>query len=134
MRYRVEHFKPAEFLCPCCGRGGIAAFLAYSLDELRRAWNMPILVNSGWRCPDHNLEVGGSANSRHKIGCAVDIRPTDEKLIGPFQTLVGYMFGRRDGWELKLYPRFVHLAVPRDEEAHIWTGGLISGSFTCRKE
>lgn len=133
MKYKMQYFKPSEFICKCCGRGQISAYLAYCVDELRRAWNMPILVNSGWRCPDHNAEVGGSPNSRHMIGCAVDIAPTDDRLIGPFQTLIGYMFGRREGWELKLYQRFVHLAVPRDEASHLWDGGLISGSFTCRK-
>lgn len=133
MKYKVEFFKPEEFVCRCCGRGQVAAALVYALDEFRRAWNMPVIVNSGWRCPDRNAAVGGAPSSRHKIGCAADIAPTDEKLIGPFQTLIGYMFGRRDGWEIKMYPRFVHLAVPRDEEGRPWNGGIITGNFTSRK-
>ena len=37
MRYRVEHFKPEEFLCPCCKRGGVSRLLALWLDLLRRS-------------------------------------------------------------------------------------------------
>ena len=126
MRYRVEFFKPDEFFCPCCRQGRIAVSLVYFLDELRRAWTMPVRVNSGRRCRKHNVEVGGAENSRHLIGCAADIAPTDQALIGPFQSLVSAMVGRRERWELKMYPRFVHIAVPRDEEPYQWLGGLLA--------
>lgn len=43
------------------------------LDPLREMFGKPILVNSGYRVPELNLEVGGSANSMHKVGLAVDI-------------------------------------------------------------
>jgi len=125
MKYRVEFFRPEEFICPCCHAGQIAASLAYFLDELRRAWNMPIIVNSGWRCARHNREVGGAERSRHLIGCAADIKPNDPQLIGPFQNLLGDMAGRREGWEIKNYQRFCHVAVPREEEAQKWGGGLL---------
>lgn len=125
MKYRVEYFQPKEFLCPCCGEGLISALLAYELDIFRRTWGHPVHINSGWRCPKHNVEVGGVASSRHLLGCAADIAPINPAMIGPFQTLAGYMFGRREGWELKMYPRFVHVAVPRDEASHVWKGGLV---------
>lgn len=126
MRYRVEYFQPKEFICPCCKQGNPAAALVYSLDELRRAWSLPIRVNSGWRCKRHNAEVGGVENSRHLLGLAADIAPTDDTLIGPFQNLVSNLFGRREGWELKLYPRFIHIAVPRGNESVTWDGSLLS--------
>lgn len=126
MKYRIEYFQPKEFACHCCGKGQPAALLAYELDVFRRAWGHPVRVNSSFRCPRHNAEVGGAASSRHMIGCAADIAPIDENMIGPFQTLAGYLWGRRDGWELKLYPRFVHIGVPRDESGYIWKGGIIT--------
>lgn len=43
------------------------------LDPLREMFGKPILVNSGYRVPELNLEVGGEANSMHKVGMAVDI-------------------------------------------------------------
>lgn len=126
MKYRVEYFQPSEFLCPCCRGGRASTQLVYALDLLRRAWANPVRVNSGYRCEKHNREVGGVPPSRHLLGLAADVAPLDPAAIGPFQTLVGYLFGRREGWELKFYQRFVHIAVPRGEERHLWSGGLIT--------
>ena len=43
------------------------------LDPLREMFGKPILINSGYRVPELNALVGGSANSMHKVGMAVDI-------------------------------------------------------------
>ena len=43
------------------------------LDPLREAYGKPIKVNSGYRCPDLNLAVGGSKTSQHMLGLAADI-------------------------------------------------------------
>ena len=44
------------------------------LEELRRVWNEPIIINSGYRSPAVNKLAGGSNTSNHLTGCAVDIR------------------------------------------------------------
>ena len=51
------------------------------LEQLRRRWNNlygdgddPIIINSGFRCPEVNRVVGGATLSNHLTGCAVDIR------------------------------------------------------------
>lgn len=129
MKYKSDFFKLSEFVCPCCHRVHISRALIVTLDIFRRAWAAPVLVNSGYRCPKHNAEVGGSPNSRHMIGCAADIRPVDLALIGPFQNLAGALWGRRSGWELKLYPRFIHVAVPREEESRQWNEDKIEIIF-----
>ena len=128
MDYKVEYFARREFLCPCCGRGEVAGPLVLWLDLLRRAWSGPVIVNSGWRCEAHNLEVGGSKASRHLIGCAADIRAQ----IGvgrfsdwaEFSALVARLC-RLPGWEFRLYGTFVHVAVPRDTASRTWNGGPI---------
>ncbi|MDD7318357.1 MAG: D-Ala-D-Ala carboxypeptidase family metallohydrolase [Prevotellaceae bacterium] len=43
------------------------------LDPLREAYGKPISVNSGYRCPELNRAVGGSAKSSHMDGHAADI-------------------------------------------------------------
>lgn len=43
------------------------------LDPLRQAWGKPIKVNSGYRCPRLNKEVGGAPASQHIKGEAADI-------------------------------------------------------------
>lgn len=125
MKYRPEFFQPKEFRCPCCGGGQLAALLVFFLDMVRRAWDGPVIVNSGYRCERHNAEVGRVANSRHLLGCAADVRPRDPELIEPFRSLLSHTAGQLEGWELRLYPRFVHVAVPREEAARPWDGGLV---------
>ena len=43
------------------------------LDPLRTAWGKPIIVTSGYRCPDLNKAVGGVNTSQHLRGEAVDL-------------------------------------------------------------
>lgn len=43
------------------------------LDPLRRLYGKPIVITSGYRCPELNKSVGGVANSWHTQGNAADI-------------------------------------------------------------
>lgn len=47
------------------------------LQALRDAFGAPIEVPSGYRCPDHNRNVGGAKSSQHVKGNAADIRAED---------------------------------------------------------
>ncbi len=130
MKYKPNFFKVSEFRCPCCNYVTVARSLVTALETLRRAWAAPVLVNSGYRCIPHNVEVGGAKGSRHLIGCAADIRPVDIALITPFQNLCLALFEGLPDWELKLYGTFVHLAVPREEAARLWNDDKIE--ILCR--
>ena len=44
------------------------------LTELRELINIPLNVTSSFRSPDHNIRAGGTVNSAHLLGRAVDIR------------------------------------------------------------
>lgn len=44
------------------------------LDEIRSGYGKPIHINSGYRCEELNVLVGGVSNSLHKSGLAVDIK------------------------------------------------------------
>ena len=50
------------------------------LEPLRRAFNMPIVIGSGYRCPKLNKLVGGVSNSQHMTGEAADIHIPDNDL------------------------------------------------------
>jgi len=137
MIYNVEFFRPEEFRCPCCGAGRPSAMLVLFLDQLRKAFNSPIRVNSGFRCAKHNAEVGGAERSRHLLGCAADIAPllpegpdTEEwktflrNQLFNFKMMAKRIFGN-DGWEVKEYKTFMHVAVPRGETDRLWNGEAI---------
>jgi len=40
---------------------------------LRNLAGVPVIIHAGYRCPQHNLEVGGVAGSEHTRGMAADI-------------------------------------------------------------
>ena len=42
------------------------------LDPVRDMVNVPIIITSGYRCPQVNRLVGGVNNSQHMSGCAAD--------------------------------------------------------------
>lgn len=74
----IKHFKREEFRCRCGGKhcNGFPAEPSEKLlrlaDRVREHFDAPITVSSGIRCEKHNAKVGGVANSRHKIGTAMD--------------------------------------------------------------
>ena len=43
------------------------------LDPLRRVWGSPIVISSGYRCPELNILIGGAKHSHHLLGCAADL-------------------------------------------------------------
>lgn len=51
----------------------LTALVENVLDPLRTIYGKPITVNSGYRCPELNKAVGGSATSDHVKGFAADI-------------------------------------------------------------
>lgn len=47
--------------------------LAETLERVRALVGQPLVVSSGYRCPDLNRWVGGSSTSAHTLGLAADI-------------------------------------------------------------
>lgn len=60
--------------CRDCGRCEIQQSLLNALEVLRSLGPEPILVDSAYRCPEHNAEIGGVKDSQHQLGTAADIR------------------------------------------------------------
>lgn len=84
----MKHFRKEEFLCRCgkCEmsaevEANIAALVENVLDPAREKFGKPIIVNSGYRCPKHNVAVGGVANSQHTRGEAADITSADNEQL-----------------------------------------------------
>ena len=78
-RIRVAtNFMLNEFQCTGSGQVHDHVMLCEDLlgrlQKLRTAIGRPIIINSAFRCPERNRQVGGSPNSQHMLGKAVDIR------------------------------------------------------------
>lgn len=74
------YFNESELACngpECEGMNnvgeGISPRLMNVLDAIRSVIGQPIYVNSGYRCPVHNANVGGVPNSQHVDGTAADL-------------------------------------------------------------
>ena len=68
-----RNFTYAEFACPKCGKAKVDPALINALQELRDRVGQPVIVSSGYRCPDYNRAVGGASDSLHLEGKAADI-------------------------------------------------------------
>lgn len=109
-----EHFAANEFACHCCGQGGgdMHPRLIELLEQLRaNIGGYPLHINSAYRCPSHNAEVGGVPNSQHVLHTAADVARPDELSFDEFAWYVGQL--PFDG--IGLYPGdmgdFVHTDV-----------------------
>ena len=114
-----------EFECrdgcpmPASARENIEALVENVLDAVRERFGKPIRVNSGYRCPKHNAEVGGVPNSQHMRGEAADIAPAGFKSskVQEFKSELERMgkiieqLGNFD--QLIYYPTFVHVSWKR---------------------
>lgn len=69
------HFLKEEFACNHCGDlpKNPPQELLDILEDLREEFDNPVVINSGYRCPTHNNNVGGVKNSRHLAGDAADV-------------------------------------------------------------
>lgn len=68
------HFSTSEFACHDCGKCEVSPRLIDALEQLRALGQEPIIVNDGYRCPEHNEAVGGVSGSQHTLGLAADVR------------------------------------------------------------
>lgn len=69
-----KNFKLKEFQCDYGGSVvKLDSTLLEKLQLLRDKLNNPINITSGYRTPECNKNVGGSSNSYHMKGKAVDI-------------------------------------------------------------
>ena len=83
------------------------------LEVLRKRYNAPIIINSGYRSPQLNKKIGGVANSNHLTGCAVDIRVENmEQLIRYAAILLDYAD--------ESHQEFDELLVEKNRYGAIW--------------
>ena len=86
--------------------------LAENLEILRNYIDCPIKINSGYRSPSWNAEIGGVNNSQHVKGNAADLVTlnfTPKQLYTIIEELI------INGWMLEgglgLYDTFVHYDI-----------------------
>lgn len=69
----TDHFHLKEFRCTHCGKVEVSYVIPYLLEKTRLWAGSPIIITSGYRCPEYNERIGGVPDSLHTTGRAVDI-------------------------------------------------------------
>ena len=87
----TEHFKASEFQCKCGNAHdfSVSDELVEKLEQLRSKLNCSAInLSSGFRCIQHDKNVGGSGTGQHTLGNAADIccigqdgQPISSKLV-----------------------------------------------------
>ena len=90
----------------------VKALVENVLDPLREKYGKPIHVNSGYRCPKHNLAVGGATQSQHMNGEAADIAPMSGD-ASELARLVEIIKQNGKWDQMVVYPTFVHVSWKR---------------------
>lgn len=72
---KVTHVNPGESLDR--PESFYSPALLDMLDRMRHVSDLPIILNSGFRCAAYNKKVGGSRTSAHMSGFAMDIACSD---------------------------------------------------------
>lgn len=120
-----KYFTREEFRCQCGGKycNGFPAEpnpeLLAKLDLIREELGVPITIvesgGSGIRCPIHNANVGGVANSEHLYGNAADLhsRVSPARMKQAAEKVLGNTGG------IGLYDWGIHVDVGKYSR---WTG------------
>lgn len=102
-----QHFKVKEFACKDGSQVVfIDGYLVSILDILRNQVGKPVIINSGYRTPARNKEVGGAKYSYHMRGMAADIRingMTAKEIADKLNKIIP------DGCGIIVYNTWVHI-------------------------
>jgi hypothetical protein len=119
----LKHFKLSEFDSPDSkgsGKNMTRDFLK-KLDRARDIANIPFLISSGFRTPQHNVNLRkqgykASANSSHLKGCAADIICKDS---GTRQKIVNGLI-MAGFTRIGIADTFIHCDTDQDKNDAIW--------------
>ncbi len=131
------YFNVQEFKCKCGGNHDIliSSELVAKLEELRTALNCSkIIITSGYRCSNHDKNVGGSGTGQHVNGTAVDCicydknnEPVSSKIVSCVAQDLGF------GGIANITSSYTvtHLDV---RESNIWKGDETKGTSTITSD
>lgn len=119
---RIVYFAPAEFdskdaagqRIPGSGYDVMKYKLVSKLDALRADIGEPIVVESGYRTPERNAQVGGVKASEHMSGEGADIR-TKSMAMGDLKAAIKLaIVAAHHGFDrigVDLSGKFIHVGV-----------------------
>jgi len=103
-----KFFSEAEFKCSHCGASKMDQGFVDKLNILRESYGKPLRVTSGYRCPDHPVEIKKASSGAHTSGRAVDlaVQGADAYKLLDIAMRMGF---KGVGVQQKGTGRFIHL-------------------------
>lgn len=72
---KYPNFSEREMACRHCGRADMDPMFMRVLQALRDELGFPLVISSGYRCPEHNASVSTTGrDGPHTTGRAADIK------------------------------------------------------------
>ena len=114
-----KYFKYDDFKCKHCDANQMDENVIDQLDAMREECGFPFIINSGYRCPEHNAAVSKTGlNGPHTTGKAVDIRVTS----GRQRWMIMYSALIRGLTRFGIAKTFVHIDWTREtDQKVVWT-------------
>lgn len=105
----MRYFRPDEFDCKHCGQNRMDDQFLIEIDELRHRYGKPLVITSGYRCPDHNAAVSSTGRTGpHTTGRAADIGVDRKNALAVLRIAMEMGF-TGIGVQQKGGARFIHL-------------------------
>jgi len=123
------HFSMEELTCPCgCGQMLMDNEHMERMVQLRELLGEPIYISSGFRCENHDRQIGTSANpgnGPHTKGKATDCRVNGQSAYRLLQVAMSLGF-TGIGVKVRHGQGFIHIDSlrPRDgwpQRPNVWT-------------
>lgn len=112
----MKYFRDDEFKCKCgCGMD-VQDELKEKIKRAREIAGVPFFINSGARCKEHNKKVGGTLNSSHIKGLAVDISYQSKLSLTKMVHGLSVAGFKRFG----VSENFIHVDLDRDKKDGFW--------------
>lgn len=104
-----RYFSLDEFRCKHCLQNLIDHVFVTELDDLRHHLGFPLVISSGYRCPDYNAKVSTTGRTGpHTTGRAVDIAVSHTRAYDVLQAAMMMKF-TGIGINQKGSSRFIHI-------------------------
>lgn len=115
------NFRESEFKCLHCGKVNMQPEFMKKLQMLRTAFNKPMWITSGYRCPEHPIEVKKAAPGVHATGCAVDVAVQGQDAYELLRLAFQFRF-TGIGVQQKGSGRFIHLdTITEPPRPNVWS-------------
>ena len=116
---QYPNFQKAEFDCRHCGANAMRPEFMEQLQTLRNQFNKSMRISSGYRCPQHAIEVVKAVPGPHTTGlaCDVAVEGADAHRLLTLSLNQGF---KGIGIQQKGQGRFIHLDLT-SEYGRLWS-------------